>query len=112
MIDENLSRYTGHSEDAPVSKFRILGCKNEYGVGIISIGLLDYELSLSIISNNIILVSLFLLICSSIMVSMDMISLFKTITSISSDAPPKYWTIEDVRKILICGLIAEGWGRL
>lgn len=35
------------------------------------------------------------------MVSMDMISLFKTITGISWTAPPGYWTREDGGTILL-----------
>lgn len=29
-------------EDVPLSKFKILGCKNEGGVGVVSIGLLEF----------------------------------------------------------------------
>ena len=54
---------TGRSEDAPVSKFAILGCNIEDGVVVVSIGLLRFELNFSILSNSISLVSLYSVIC-------------------------------------------------
>lgn len=107
------------SEDAPVSKFRILGCKNKDMVGVVSIGILDSYLSLPILLNNMLLVSIFLVIGCFILVGIDMFSLFESITGISWVAPPEYWTSEDVGIVrlgistfLRYELIAGGVGRL
>lgn len=54
---------TWRYEYASVSKFRIIGWKNEDVVGVVSIRLLDSELSLSILSNSLLFVSLCSVIC-------------------------------------------------
>lgn len=64
-----------HFEDAPASKFRIMGCKIEGGVSVESISLLKFEISVSILLNNIWLVSLCSVIWYFILVNMDIMSL-------------------------------------
>ncbi|CAI9280779.1 unnamed protein product [Lactuca saligna] len=61
-----------HSEDVPLSKFKILGCKNEGEVGVVSIGLLDFKLNISIVSNNILLILPCSVIRDSILVNIEM----------------------------------------
>lgn len=58
-----------HYEDVPVLKFKVSGCKNEGKVGVVSIGLFEYELSFSILSRNILLVSLYSVIRGSVLVN-------------------------------------------
>ena len=72
-----------HSEDSPVLKFRILGCKTKDGVDFVSRDLLKLETNASIRSNIILFVSLCSVICRSILVNIFMISLFETIIGIS-----------------------------
>lgn len=71
-----------HSEDAPVSKFRILGCKIEDGVGAVSMDLFKTEPNASRL-NIILLVSLSSVVHRFILVNIAMISLCKIIIGIS-----------------------------
>ncbi|CAI9297112.1 unnamed protein product [Lactuca saligna] len=60
------------SKDAPILKFKIMGYKNERRVGVVSIGLLEFEISFFILPNSILLVSPSLVIPCSILVNIDM----------------------------------------
>lgn len=59
------------SKDARFLKFKIMGYKNESEVGVVSIVLLEFELSFFILSNSIFLVSPSLVIPCLILVNID-----------------------------------------
>lgn len=72
-----------HSKDAPMSKFRNMGWKIEDWVGIVSADLLKFKPNASILLNSLLMVLLCSMIWQSILFSMDTISLFEIIMSIS-----------------------------
>ena len=103
------------TQDAPISKFRILARKKEDRGSVVSISLLDYEHNVFILSKEC-LVGFDLLNYMLLYSDMELHNLvFETIIGISWVTPPEYWTSEDVGIVLLgistfllCELIKGG----